>query len=630
MLTSALVQILIAAGPAFGNVYLEGEQVAVIAPDGASTWRVLNDTLTPVTQGEVGERSQLDLGPLPVGWYRIEFSDASGTAAGFTTAAVLARLPESPPKETPVAVDIALSSLAADDPDAWPALARLAAMAGAGWVRDRIRWRDVEPEPGNSIDETVYDVTAQVQAKAGLQVLQVFHSVPVWARESVAGEEHYRSDLRELNRFCAAMAERFRGKVQAWEPWNEGNARNFGGLTIDELCSLQKAAWLGFKESDPDLTVCWAPIGGVNTPAQAEAILRNETWSYFDVYSIHSYDWPHAYAELWEPARRAACGRPIWVTECDRGMNADAASSVGDFSHEDARRKAAFMAQSYACSLFAGSSRHFHFILGPYTEGQGAIQFGLLRHDYTPRMSYVALAAVGRLLAGARCLGRWKTNDENMHVYAFRGVPDGERRDVLVAWTEKQADWPERGAQSAPWPLPDLPVEVVYDYLGRALDAAPPDTIASSPVFVVLPEGATDALQRTTVEPSEYREGSPSPVVLQFHTPGLEPVIRQRAWTQEPERVFASGATAPCELVVYNFSESAITGSVVVEELPAGWTVEFERGALHVPPKDRAVLSMALQVPQAHEARDNDWVTFRGRFGLGNEPVLAVQVNRPE
>ena len=77
------------------------------------------------------------------------------------------------------------------------------------------------------------------------------------------------------------------------------------------------------------------------------------------------------------------------------------------------------MAQSYASSLHAGANRHFHFILGQY--GEGNIQFGLLRHDLTPRPSYVALAAVGRLLAGARCLGRYPIDGKpDVRVIAFR------------------------------------------------------------------------------------------------------------------------------------------------------------------------------------------------------------------
>jgi hypothetical protein len=85
--------------------------------------------------------------------------------------------------------------------------------------------------------------------------------------------------------------------------------------------------------------------------------------------------------------------------------------------------------------------------LGQY--GEGEIQFGLLRHDMTPRPGYVALAVAGRYLAGARSLGRFAVPDHpDVYIYAFRAVPEGTPRDVLVAWTEKTADWSARGARS--------------------------------------------------------------------------------------------------------------------------------------------------------------------------------------
>lgn len=636
---AVIIQIVILGGApvqadslAFGNVFLEGEAVCVAVPEEAAVWRVLDDGLNAVTSGTLEGDHVLDAGPLPIGWYHIEFLDASNDCIGFTTAAVVRKPAETPTGDSPVAVDIALSWLAREEPEKWPEITRLASLTGVEWVRDRIHWREMQAETGEFLEETHYDTTARIQSDAGLDVLQVFHTVPVWARDTHGGEDRPRTNLLHLHRFCEAMGQRFKGRVDAWEPWNEGNARNFGGLTIDELCSLQKAAFLGFKRGDPDLPVCWAPLGGVNTAAQAEAILRNETWSYYDIYSIHSYDWPHAYAGLWAPARRAACGRPIWVTECDRGMKADPASPVGDYTHEYARLKAYLMAQSYACSLFSGSSRHFHFILGPYMEGERTVQFGLLREDYTPRLSYVAFAALGRFLNGARCLGRLEVPEQpDAHVYAFRGMPDGKARDVLIAWIEKEADWPSRGTQSLPWPLPaELNVEAAFDYLGRSLDEVPPKAITSAPLYAVLPDGGTDALTLRTIESSEYREGTPSPVVLQFDTPGVAPVIRQRAWTQEPERVFEPETEVDCALIVYNFAETEVQGTISATELPEGLAISSRVWNVALAPMNRTLLRLQMTVPASREASGNDWVVFESDFGSAGTPVLAFQLNPPE
>ncbi|MEA3364251.1 MAG: hypothetical protein U9Q79_01305 [Candidatus Hydrogenedentes bacterium] len=621
-----------ADGPVFGNVFLDGETVSVSVPENTIGWRVLDDSLNPVAYGAVEDWRVLHPGPLPIGWYRIEFLDASNECIGFTPAAVVHKPAETASGDSPVAVDIALSWLAREEPEKWPEITRLATLTGVQWVRDRIHWREMQAETGEFLEETHYDTTARIQSDAGLEILQVFHTVPSWARDTDGEGDRPRTNLLHLHRFCEGMAQRFKGRVDAWEPWNEGNAGNFGGLTIDELCSLQKAAYLGFKRGDPDLPVCWAPLGGVNTAAQAETVLRNETWPYYDIYSIHSYDWPHAYAQLWEPARRAACGRPIWVTECDRGMKADPASPVGDYTHEYARLKAYLMAQSYACSLFSGSSRHFHFILGPYMEGERTVQFGLLREDYTPRLSYVAFAALGRFLNGARCLGRWDEPEQpDAHVYVFRAMPDGEAHDLLVAWVEKEANWPARGTQSLPWPLPEeLKIEAAFDYLGRPLDTVPPGEITSAPVYAVLPEGAADALPLKTIPRSEYREGTPSPVVLQFDTPDIVPVIRQRAWTQEPERVFKPGTDVDCALLVYNFAQTDINGTISVTELPEGLAITPNRWNVTLAPQERTVLSLQMTIPASHEASDEDWVVFQGDFGPAGKPVLAFQVNRPE
>lgn len=619
------------APPGSCNVFVRGDDVRIPLPeparDAAQRWRALDDALAEVRRGPVEDGAVANAGALPVGWYRFEFLAEDGRPLAFTTAAVLAPLAVVPP-DSPVCLDVALSWLADDDPETWRRLARLASLAGARWVRDRIHWREMQTGPGDFVEDTKYDATARLQSDAGLDVLQVFHTVPAWARDPAGEGARPRTDLRRLHRFCAAMAERFHGRVRAWEPWNEGNAGNFGGYPMDALCSHQKAAYLGFKAGDPGLPVFWGPLGGVNTAAQADAILANETWPYYDVYTIHSYDWAHAYATLWGPARRAASGREIWVTESDRGMAADPASPVGDFTHDDARRKAEFIAQSYACSLFSGASRHFHFILGPYMEGNNTIQFGLLRKDYTPRLSYAALAAVGRFLAGARCLGRWELPDApDTHVYGFRARPDGAARDVLVAWVEKEADWPERGAQSAPWPLPgDLRVEAAYDYLGRERGAAAPERLTSAPVFVLLAAGTLDAAPLHTIPPMPRRPGEPSPVVLQFDTPDTPPVIRQRAWTPEPERVFPPGATVECRLLVYNFSDVAARGAIALGMAPEGWGLPETRWEVAVPPMERQTLEFRMTAPAA-TAPDATWLVFRGDFGPAGSPVVAVQAH---
>lgn len=85
------------SGDHAGNVFLLGENALVPLPDGIQdvrTWRVADEMDEEVVSGKYAgvKGDRLDLGALPVGWYRIGLSDASGEELGWTTAAVLAPL----------------------------------------------------------------------------------------------------------------------------------------------------------------------------------------------------------------------------------------------------------------------------------------------------------------------------------------------------------------------------------------------------------------------------------------------------------------------------------------------------------------------------------------------------------
>jgi beta-glucosidase/6-phospho-beta-glucosidase/beta-galactosidase len=82
----------------------------------------------------------------------------------------------------------------------------------------------------------------RILSAAGLQVLQVFHSTQAWAWTARLDDVRTFTGIRAtcaIIPFCRAMAGRFKGRVQAWEPWNEANIPGFGGHLSDEMCALQ-------------------------------------------------------------------------------------------------------------------------------------------------------------------------------------------------------------------------------------------------------------------------------------------------------------------------------------------------------------------------------------------------------
>lgn len=617
------------------GVFQEGQAATATIPTEIASkvvrWQALDDRAVQVRSGNVAaSTSMIELGSLGVGWYRIEFLDRDGACIGWTTAAVLAKPTAAVPQDSPICLDSATAWFAPEDSAKQDRLARLAVLAGANWIRDRLRWRDMEPQRGDFTErQTTYDTSARIQTSHGLKVLQVFHDTPGWAVAEGDARGRYPADLRDAYRFCKTMAERFRGTVHAWEPWNEGNVATFGGHTTDEMCSYQKAAYLGFKAGDPNIPVCWNVSTAVPTRLHTNLVLLNETWPYFDTYNIHTYDWTDSYERLRKPVYDAACGRPIWVTESDRGILYETPEPWCDLSRENEIRKAEFIPQSYATSLFAGAERHYHFVLGHYCEG-GKVQFGLLRLDETPRPSYVALAAVGRFLAGAKRLGKWDIEGKpNAHVYAFRAVPDGQPRDVLVAWAEKPGDWNQRGKTTIDWALPEeCTVQGVYDYLGRSLGSDVPQQLRGTAVFVLLKPGDARRLPLTKPEQSTYRPGKTSPIVLQLHIPPSMSVnIEQIPWASDIEHKVEPGTEIELPLYAYNFSDAPARGRIAVEHAPEGWQITPAAWDVTLDPMGRNRLDCRFVMPPRQSDKSSDvWIVLRGDFGDAGKPVLAFRL----
>jgi hypothetical protein len=277
-------------------------------------------------------------------------------------------------------------------------------------------------------------------------------------------------------------------------------------------------------------------------------------------------------------------------------------------SQEDEIKQAEFLAHSYASSLFAGVNRHFFFILGNYHERD--VQFGLLRYDQTPRPGYVALAALGRILAGATCLGRWIPEDNSgVRVYAFQSRPDGQQRDVLVIWADK----------STTWSLPkSLPIEAIYDYLGRSTQAK----MDSDAVFVILPKGTAKKLQlEPPSRPSTFRGGKASPVVLQLQMHNNSTNLEKQAHT------VPSGKETNLGLFAYNFSNKMVSGTITVEHTPQGCKLTPDRWEITIESMKRKRLpARVILNASTTDAPSDEWIKLRGNFPNAGQPVLAFRL----
>jgi hypothetical protein len=578
-----------------GNVFLAGEEVVVpVDAHGPQAWRLVNYEEKPLAELKAA-RGALSAGKLGVGFYRLRPAGA-GPGTNWISLAVVSRLKAPTPLSSPIGLDVAMAWFY--PPEKMDAVANLCTLAGVNWVRDRLHWGQMEPERGKFAGPGKYDAAARAQTKAGLQVLQVIHLSPPWANPET---KRFPLDLRDAYRFYREMAGRWPGQVLAFEPWNEPDIDTFGGHTGAEIASLQKAGYLGLKAGNPKISAALA-VFALHNPAQLEDFQANAAWPYFDTFNLHHYEPFEHYPKLYADFRAVAAGRPLWTSEAALPVKwADAATQ--EPTDADLRVQAERVARTFACALHEGTLL-FYFLLPHYVEGP--TQFGILRRDLTPRPAYLALATVGRLLAGAEPLGRLPT-DEGRQAYLFRATPNGEPCDVLVAW--------DAGGRSL-LALPVLP-KAVFDHLGRDRDISTHLEIGSAPVFAVLPKGAGRQLGPISPPQTPKRlKGEPSTVVLQALWPEAGTDLKQSAY-----RIAANEPTV-VPVFAYNLGDKTARGPISVDA-PAGWKVAFDK-VLELAPDERREIALSV-TPATGPTTTPGTVSITGDFGRSGRAVLSVR-----
>ncbi len=582
-----------------GNVFLAGEEVVVesLARNG-HTWRVVDYEGRTVAEGRCDEDGRGRLGKLGVGYY--ELLGGTGGASNRVSLGVLEPLRAPTPLTSPIGVDVAMAWFFPKERMAAPA--NLCALAGMNRVRDRLLWPELEPKRGEFVANTRYDASLQAQVAAGLQVLQVAHASPAWANPN---QKRFPPDLRDIYHFYREMARRWHGQILAFEPWNEADIAVFGGHTGSEMASLQKAAYLGLKAGNPKVIAC-LNVFAIHRAATLRDFDANEAWAYFDTFNLHHYEPLQEYPQVYADFRAVCAGRPLWVSECSVRVKWEGDEQLKELSAENLRLQSERVTKTFALALHQGAQAVFYFMLPHYTEGK--VQFGLLHADLTPRPGFLALAAVGRLLADAKPLGRLPLPDKAGQAYFFDAKPDGRAADVMVVWAQRETAFE----------LPQPP-QACFDHLGRSQPVQGRSLKASpTPLYAVLAKEGRPTLVPPP-KPAEWLKGEPGPIVLQALLPEEDVVVEQSAYKLAP------GQDKTIRLFGYNFGEREAQGRLTVSG-PEGWKPSLPATAEIMPGERR---ELALELAGGMPAGSNEGVIrIAGDFGPGAKPVLSLRFVR--
>ncbi len=204
-------------------------------------------------------------------------------------------------------------------------------------------WSTIEKAQGQ-FDWTYLDTSvATAKANGTNDILMVLAGTPAWATDDMAagglagvlpGAAGMPRDFGWWDTWVRQVVTRYKGKITAYQPWNEANLVTFSTATPAEMADLTKRAHDIIKGIDPAATVV-APSTGTRLSGAFKRFypaflqeLKARGWP-VEVWTAHTYP-----ASLGTPSDRSALARqwqavlnaagapklPMWDTENNFGL----------------------------------------------------------------------------------------------------------------------------------------------------------------------------------------------------------------------------------------------------------------------------------------------------------------------
>lgn len=262
------------------------------------------------------------------------------------------------------------------------------------WLRTGFVWAAIEGRKG-AWDFARHDAAVAEAEGRGVRIMGLLHGSPGRAQPTI---EH----LDDWLEFVRTTVTRYRGRIPAWQIWNEPNLDQFWkDPNPSHYARLLKATFPVIRQADPQALIVWGGTSvldwGFLDPALSEA------GDCFDVMAIHPYGYedprapeafiPDALEELRVLLRQhSLADKPLWFTEW------------GWPSHTGRRgmtdyQQGQYIARAYLMALTAGMERGFwyEFQERRETDEENEDAFGILEYDLKPKPAYRAYATLIRV-----------------------------------------------------------------------------------------------------------------------------------------------------------------------------------------------------------------------------------------
>ncbi len=339
-----------------------------------------------------------------------------------------------------------------------------------------VAWRDLEPRKGEW-DFTRLDSCVALAERHRVEVLLPLALSPGWAAARPSESSGYGpgnasepKDSVDWISYVRKVATRYKGRIAAYEIWNEPNLSKFYSGNMSSLLTLARSAYRTIKSVDPTCLVVTPSATGSDGAAWLDEYLGMGGGRAADVVGFHAYvgqgHSPEDMAELLLRVKRIAASRgmgpmSVWNTETGwaiqnaralpESLRAAAPPTRGALPDSTA---AGYVARCYLLAWIGGVARYYWYAWDNYS-------MGLVEPD--GRSEKLAGLAYGTIIAwtvGGVLTGSERSADGTQVVHFTRS--DG--RECTVVWRSGGAGKFVLPLGPTRWRLEDLQGRTSYFY----------------------------------------------------------------------------------------------------------------------------------------------------------------------
>ncbi len=294
-------------------------------------------------------------------------------------------------------------------------------------------WKLAEPTQGQ-YDWGQYDAIVAAAERHGMSIIARIDQQPSWVAANGPGVNSTPpANMQLFGTFLTAMAQRYKGRIAAYQIWDEPNLwyewGGKGNVSASAYVGMLKVAYAAIKAADPQAIV----LGGDLTPTGVndgniaiddvdylKQMYQAGAKPYFDVMGAHGAGYNHApdaalgsdpahpdhsfYFRRIEELRAVMeangdSGKQMWLTEF--GWTLDNVNPSYSWYAVDSHTQAAYLVKAFQMGknnypwMGVMSVWNFNFAwMSPPPDEKSF--WSVMNPDHTPRPAYVALAAMAK------------------------------------------------------------------------------------------------------------------------------------------------------------------------------------------------------------------------------------------